>query len=72
MLTMMAALNASWPSGSGRNIPDAIVYDTDPPTRYGNLSLPAIVLSLYFDRVVQVRPDAGHSALSRASDRWSC
>ncbi len=38
--------------------PDAVVYDTESPTRYGNLSLPAIVLSLYYDRVVQLRPDS--------------
>jgi len=39
-----------------KDYPDAIVYDTEPPTKYGNLSLPDIVLSLYCDRVVQLRP----------------
>ena len=39
-----------------RRYPDAVVYATEPPTRYGNLSLASIVLSLYFDRVVRPRP----------------
>jgi len=41
-----------------KDYPDAVVYDTESPTKYGNLSLPAIVLSLYFDRVVGLRPDS--------------
>jgi 4-amino-4-deoxy-L-arabinose transferase-like glycosyltransferase len=36
--------------------PDAVVYSTDPVTQYGQLNLPAIVLSMHLNRVIEPRP----------------
>ena len=40
-----------------REYPDAVLYSADPPTLYGQLSRPTVVVSLYADRVVRARPD---------------
>lgn len=38
------------------DFPAATVYSTDPPTLYGQLNRPAIVLSMHVDRVILPRP----------------
>jgi len=40
-----------------RTYPTATIYSADPPTLYGQLNRPAIVVSIYTNRVVHPKPD---------------